>query len=441
MKVKCTVKFYLEKRKDKETGEILSKNVPIYMNFAFDGKRFQFYCGYRINKNQWNEEEQRVRRNNLTENGITSTELNGHLDDIRKTVTDIYRESKALKLSPSVQYIREELKKRLGDEKKPSSFFDLFEQFIESESMSSTWTKGTITKFKTNLNHLKRFQEAKRYKVEFDSIDETFFNRYIAFQRDVLDHRNTTIAKNLKIFKWFMNWATKKGHNKNLAYKDYNPDLKGTTRSQKIVFLTWEELMKVYHLPIAKKYLEHTRDVFCFCCFTGLRHSDVYNLKRSNIKQHTIELTTIKTEDALIIDLNDYSRAILAKYKGIAFKGDKCLPVISNQKMNDYLKELGQLAELNQSETITYYKGAERKEKTYQKWELLTSHVGRKTFVSNALFFNIPAEVIMSWTGHKDHKVMENYYKIIAPQKQREMKKFNEKSSPNAGKLRKSGKE
>jgi len=184
--------------------------------------------------------------------------------------------------------------------------------------------------------------------------------------------------------------------------------------------------MALYHLPISKKYLEQVRDVFCFCCFTGLRYSDVLNLKRSNIKDDYIEITTIKTNDPLQIDLNTYSRTILEKYNDFPFADDKCLPVISNQKMNKYLKELGQIAKMNESELVVYYKGNERIEETFQKWQLLSTHAGRKTFVSNALFLNIPAEVIMSWTGHKDHKVMENYYKIIAPQKRREMAKFNE---------------
>ena len=162
------------------------------------------------------------------------------------------------------------------------SFFDVFDEFIETESYSHTWTQSTVKKFRTNYNHLKTFQEQKRYKIEFDNIDESFFNKYTGFQRDVLNHRNTTIAKNLRIFKWFLNWATKAGYNKNLAFRDYSPELKGTARSQKIIFLTWDELIMLYELPIPKNYLEQVRDVFCFCCFTGLRYSDVYNLSRSN---------------------------------------------------------------------------------------------------------------------------------------------------------------
>jgi integrase len=93
--------------------------------------------------------------------------------------------------------------------------------------------------------------------------------------------------------------------------------------------------------------------------------------------------------------------------------------------MNIYLKELCKFAKINNPETVIYYKGSERVEKTYEKWQLIGTHTGRRTFISNAVFFNIPAEVIMTWTGHKDHKMMERYYKVITPQRQREMSKFN----------------
>jgi integrase len=426
MKTKCSVKFYLEKRVDKQSGNLIIENVPIFLFFSFDGKRIQYFTGYRINMDQWNAETQRVRRNNFNKKGESAADINFHLTDIEKTVTEIYNQQKANKKNPSVQFIRDELKERLGEvDKSRLSFFYVFKKFIEIESQLSTWSKGTITKFNTIYDQLRDFHD-KHFKFDFESMDENFLHAYLTYQLKNLKHRNTTISKNFKLFKWFMNWATRKGYNENLTYLDFKLSLKGTTRTQKIIFLKWDELMKLYELPILKKYLDQVRDVFCFTCFTGLRYSDVYNLKKSDIKDDFIEITTIKTEDSLQIDLNTYSRAILEKYKNTPLPKNKALPVISNQKFNEYLKDLGKLAEFNDPETIVYYKGNERVEETFKKWQLLSTHAGRKTFVSNALFFNIPAEVIMSWTGHKDHRVMENYYKIIAPQKRREMDKFNE---------------
>lgn len=127
---------------------------------------------------------------------------------------------------------------------------------------------------------------------------------------------------------------------------------------EKVIFLTWDELNKLkdYQIPKDKQYLERVRDVFLFCCFTSLRYSDVRNLKRSDVKSDHIEITTVKTADSLTIELNKYSKAILDKYKDIHFENYMALPVISNQKMNDYLKELGELAEINEPVRETYYK-------------------------------------------------------------------------------------
>jgi len=150
----------------------------------------------------------------------------------------------------------------------------------------------------------------------------------------------------------------------------------------------------------------------------------VYNLKKSAIKDGFIQTTTIKTGETLTIELNNYSRAILEKYKDLPT--DRVLPVISNQNYNEYLKELGKLAGIDTPETIVHYQGAERKERTVPKYELLTSHTGRKSFITNGLYLGIPAEVIMQWTGHKDHRTMEAYYKIVQKHRQREMNKFNQ---------------
>ena len=121
------------------------------------------------------------------------------------------------------------------------------------------------------------------------------------------------------------------------------------TAEKQVIYLTWEELMKVYHHDFGKKnYLAQVRDVFCFCCFTSLRYSDVYNLRRANISNGVIHITTVKTHDSLTIELNKYSQAILDKYADVTFPMDKALPVISNQRMNDYLKEMGKACELDE---------------------------------------------------------------------------------------------
>ena len=149
-------------------------------------------------------------------------------------------------------------------------------------------------------------------------------------------------------------------------------------------------------------------------------------LKRSDVKSDHIEVTTVKTADSLSIELNKYSKAILEKYKDIHFENHMVLPVISNQKMNDYLKELGELAEINELIRETYYKGNERIDEVTPKYALLSTHAGRRTFICNALALGIPAQVVMKWTGHSDYKAMKPYIDIADDIKANAMNKFNQ---------------
>lgn len=176
---------------------------------------------------------------------------------------------------------------------------------------------------------------------------------------------------------------------------------------------------------LERSTLERVRDVFCFCCFTSLRYSDVANLKRSNVFHDYIQITTIKTADTLKIELNKYSRSILEKYRGVAFPFDKALPVISNQRMNEYLKELGEICGFNEPVTVTYYKGNKRIDDVFPKWQMFGTHTGRRTFICNALMLGIAPQIVMKWTGHSDYKAMKPYIDIADAAKADAMKLFD----------------
>ena len=115
-----------------------------------------------------------------------------------------------------------------------------------------------------------------------------------------------------------------------------------------------------------------------------------------------------------------------AVFRDIHFENNMALPVISNQKMNDYLKELGELAEINEPVRETYYKGNERIDEVTPKYALLSTHAGRRTFICNALALGIPAQVVMKWTGHSDYKAMKPYIDIADDIKANAMNKFNQ---------------
>ena len=136
-----------------------------------------------------------------------------------------------------------------------------------------------------------------------------------------------------------------------------------------------------------------------------------------------MEVVTKKTDERLRIEMNKHSLAILDRYKHLG--GNLALPAISNQKTNDYLKDIGRECGINEPTRIVYFKGNERIEEVHPKWELLTTHVARRTFVVTALQLGIQAEVIMRWTGHSNFQAMKPYIAIVDDLKAKSMAKFD----------------
>ena len=363
----------------------------------------------------------------------SASEINAALLGYYTELQEIFKRFEVAEIMPSPAEVKEAFNNRHGQNEKtelsstdmsnvPSNFYEAFDDFVRVCGRQNDWTHSTFEKFAAVKNHLKNF----RSELSFDFFDEEGLTEYVQYLREVREMRNSTIGKQLSFLKWFLRWSFKQGMHSNNAYDTFKPKLKDTQK--KIIFLTWEELnrLREFKIPPTKQALEHVRDVFLFQCFTGLRYSDVFNLRRSDIKGDHIEVTTVKTSDSLIIELNDHSRAILEKYKDVEFENDRALPVITNQKMNDYLKELAELAEINEPVRQTYYKGNERIDEVTPKYALLGTHAGRRTFICNALALGIPPQVVMKWTGHSDYKAMKPYIDIADDIKASAMSKFNQ---------------
>ncbi|WP_299099270.1 site-specific integrase [uncultured Alistipes sp.] len=425
MNIKRNIIFALESRK--KNGVPIVENVPIRMRVIYASQRIEFTTGYRIDAAKWDADKQRVKNGCTNKLKQSASEINADLLKYYTEIQNVFKEFEVQEIIPSTQQLKDAFNLRIKNtdeepqEDVETSFWDVFDEFVKECGNQNNWTKSTYEKFAAVKSHLKEFKD----DVAFEYFDESGLNEYVNFLRDDKDMRNSTIGKQIGFLKWFLRWSFKKGYHQNIAYDTFRPKLKTTPK--KIIFLTWNELNKLkdYQIPQDKQYLERVRDVFLFCCFSSLRYSDVRNLKRWDVKSDHIEVTTVKTADNLIIELNDYSKAILEKYKDIQFEDDMVLPVISNQKMNDYLKELGELAEIDEPVRETYYKGNERIDEIFPKYALLSTHAGRRTFICNALALGIPAEVVMKWTGHSDYKAMKPYIDIADEIKASAMDKFN----------------
>ena len=429
MNIKRNIIFTLESRK--KDGVLITENVPIRMRVNFASKRIEFTTGYRIDAAKWDADKQRVKNGCSNKLKQSASEINASLLEYYTEIQSIFKRFEVEDVIPTPEQIKEAfnaLHKPVSEEPKtkekvlPCDFFQVFDDFVEDCGRQNNWTDSTFEKFAAVKNHLMNFRDG----LTFDFFNEKGLNDYVTYLRDVKEMRNSTIGKQLSFLKWFLRWAFKKGVHQNNAYDSYKPKLKSTQK--KIIFLTWKELNKLreFEIPAAKQALDRVRDVFLFQCFTGLRYSDVFNLRRSDIKGGHIEVTTVKTSDSLIIELNNHSKVILDKYKDVAFEDDKVLPVITNQKMNDYLKELAELAGIDEPVRQTYYRGNERIDEVTPKYTLLGTHAGRRTFICNALALGIPPQVVMKWAGHSDYKAMKPYIDIADDIKANAMSKFNQ---------------
>lgn len=426
--IKRNIIFALENRK-KDNIPIV-ENAPIRMRVVFANNRIDFSTGYRIDVAKWDNDKQLVKNGCTNKLKQSASDINTDILKYYTIIQNIFKIFETQNIFPTAEQIKKEFnisKKSIKDgndqvEIVIVDFMQVFDEFVKECGRQNNWTEATYEKFDTTKSHLKVFNP----NITFDYFDEFGLNEYVIFLRETKKMRNSTIGKQLGFLKWFLRWADKKGYNKIKAYSFFKPKLKSTPK--KVIFLNWEELTKLrdYKIPETKQYLERIRDVFLMTCYSGLRYSDVYNLRRSDIKAEHIEITTVKTADSLIIELNDHSKAILDKYKDIPFKDNKALPVISNQKMNDYLKELAELAEINEPVRETYYRGNERIDDVTPKYAVLGTHAGRRTFICNALSLGIPAQVIMKWTGHSDYKSMKPYIDVADNIKASAMSKFNQ---------------
>ena len=407
---------------DKEIGK---PDAKLRYRIRWNGNTVAFNIGYRVTIDKWSLETQRCK--NGTSHGKAKTsaaDINKAIQSMEECVAGVFYDFESSDRIPTASELRSAYNVSIGKEKSPhekNSISFVANKFILQAGSENAWTKGTITKVTTVTGHLVEILG----DIPINDLTETDLSKVMSSLIKE-DHRNTTVTKDLKIIKWFLRWAKRNRYYSGDAHETFAPKLKGTSgKLKEIIYLSWAELLHLYKLDIANPADANVRDVFCFCCFTGLRYSDVAKLKKVDVHEDTISIVTTKTDEVLKIDLNKYSKALLDKHRDSPLQKGLALPVISNVKMNEHLKVIGKLAELNEQIRLVYFKGNRRYEDVHPKHKLLTTHCGRRTFVVNALTLGVPAEVIMKWTGHSDFDAMKPYMEIVDKLKANEMLKFN----------------
>jgi integrase len=413
------------KLKEPQVGIPKSKQKPtlVYMFFSFGyyeimengGKNYlplKYSTGLKITPYYW-KDKPHYRAKETKEFEYQS--FNRKLENLKNLVINVNRELENNGKIVTPDLLREELNKAQG--KGPDIYRMNLTEFIRTvikdssegirlthngKKLSNTTVKGYLT----TLNHIIHYQAEIGRSLGFENIDLKFYKDFTNYMNKK-NYSTNTLGKNIKNIKVFMKEAFKRGLTTNKFYED--EDFKVIEENTDQIYLKDEEILKLYDLDLKDNdRLNKVRDLFIIGCYTGLRYSDLGQIREEHfVADNTrLRIKTIKTGEIVEIPLHWTIKEIHKKYNGNIPKS------ISNQKMNKYLKEICQLAGINEKVRIAKTKGGMRVDKTYQKWELCSLHTARRSASTNMYLAGVPSISIMKITGHRTEKAFLRYIKI-----------------------------
>lgn len=360
-------------------------------------------------------------------NKTPASVINAVLEDLENRIDKAFLKYESIDQIPTRQQIYDELR----PEKAIRDIWAMFDDFISEGEKLHQWSFNTVR----SVKNIKALLKLSNPSLTANNISVDALNEFVAYQQthrvshnknkaEQKGYANNVIQKNCRILKWFLKWAAEKNLiDGSLQYR-FNPDIKSIKKD--VIYLEWEELRKLEDYDFGERIEEDkARDFFCFCCFTSLRYSDAFALKKTDIKDDVIVLVAQKTATNLRIELNNHAKRILEKYKGV--DSEYVLPRMKLAWLNQLLKKIGKELKFNTPVTISQFYGKERISRTVPKHELLASHCARRTFISNAIEMGIPPHVVMKWSGHTTMEALKPYLEIADRKKSEEMSKFDSK--------------
>ena len=388
----------------------LDKESLIYFTASFkdEGKTFVYSTGEKIHPKDWDFDNKRPanlsgRKKDAELRRVIDTQLSRYSNFFIELISRYKTINEKLTIETTKDEFNVEFKKVC---KNVSDFFKVYELFLQDkrdDNSDQANTTSTISRYEYNKKLLEDFQNHKSYNLRFNTINRNFYNAFISYCVETKKHSANTLSRNIGLFKTFMNWAIAKKFTYNDEFKKFKNIKRFKTDE---IALTKEQVDEIYEFDLkGAEKLERVRDLFVFGCSTGMRYSNYSKVKKNDIIDGFINVIDEKDKSkSLSIPINRYSMEILKKY-------DYKLPKISNQKFNDYLKELFQEMEYNHIVKKTMRYGNEIIETESAFSERISSHTARRSFITIMKNEGVPDKVIMSYTGHKSIEVFNNYYR------------------------------
>ena len=403
MKAKITLHIYAKTTKANAAGQL-----PIYIRLTVDGQRFEFSSKKFIEKSKWSPELSKMKGS--TEEART---INNYLDLMKSKVFDIQMEL----IHKNEELSLENFKSRiLGTHQRERMIIPIYQNHNDKidELVGNGYAYGTLERFKISLKHLQEFILWK-YNVadiSINKIDYAFVTEFEFYLRSVKKCNNNTAVKYVRNFRKIIKICLDND------WLDKNPcsRYEGKMKEVERDFLTEEELNRIYNKRFSSERLNLVKDIFIFSCYTGLAYVDVKGLKKDHIAigidgEKWIFKNRQKTDTKSKIPVLPIAQEIIQKYADHpkCLNEDSILPILTNQKMNAYLKEVADLCDIPKE---------------------ITFHMARHTFATSVTLTNgVPIETVSKMLGHKNIQTTQHYAKILDKKVSEDMQVLRDKFS------------
>ncbi len=403
MNATISILFYVKRAKANAQGL-----APIFQRITINGRRLDNSTGKFVDPSKWNPEMSKMRGNSEE-----ARLINGHLDNLRTKILIAEKELNKKDIPVNLETLKNML---LGTKERQRLLVPIFEEHNNKikELLGIEYAPGTYERYQTSLKHTKDFLNWKYNISDIDitKIDHAFITDYEFYLRSVRKCANNTAVKYIKNFNKIIKLCLANDWLDKNPFANYKSKVKEVER----VYLSEVEIQNIINKDFKTERLSLVRDIFLFSCFTGLAYIDVKNLTKSHISigidgDKWIFTHRQKTESASKIPVLPVTQMIIDKYADHpqAINEEKLLPILSNQKMNAYLKEIAAVCEIEKE---------------------LTFHIARHTFATTVTLTNgVPIESVSKMLGHKNLRTTQHYAKVLDKKVSEDMKILRDKFS------------
>ena len=430
-----TISFKLReaKQKDSETGRPVTpsreKETPVYMIFGYGWNKSNaggkasykpvvYSTGLKIKPQFWNNKESKPYYRAKQVKNFAYSNFNTRLDNIEAGAKEVYNEFQAKGILPDPVTLNAAFKKELrgtptetpqdNEKLTLNQYIEKYINDIETgqrlTEKKTIFSKGFIRTFKNFRTCFNEYQENENIRLDYDKITMDFYDEFVKYFT-LKGYAPNTIGRLIKQLKIVMRAARDHGLHNNTEID--RRKFKAITVEVHNIYLSEEELRRFYELDSSKltPLQIEARDIFLIGCYTAQRFSDYSRISKKHIKENIIELIQQKTGEKVFIPIRPELKQILQKY-------DYSAPKTYEQKVNARIKEVGKIAEINETIVTEKIKGGLKVETKQPKYELIKTHTARRSGCTNMYLAGIPTLDIMQVSGHKTEKEFLKYINV-----------------------------